>query len=79
VRLADLKTESHADGLGVVARGLRTVAAHGALRNPKWRSTPFVSNVDWANAQKTNDEIGPPLRILLNVEPAEPKDAGERG
>jgi hypothetical protein len=65
---ADRKIETAGDPVEMVAHGIRSLAAQGALRNPKWRNLPYLANVDWNRAKQANEEFGPPLRKLLDKE-----------
>ena len=71
VRFSDLKLDSPSEGVGAVAFGLRAYLSQIALRNPKWRVSPYLGNVDWDDAKRANAELGPALRTLLKMPTAE--------
>ena len=65
IKLEDHEVKSVDDGFDVVTHGIRTLMAQGALRNPKWRTTPFLHGVDWTATLNTNAVFGPKLHALF--------------
>ena len=65
IKRRDHEVKSVDDGFDVVTHGIRTLLAQGALRNPKWRTTPYLQDVDWTATVNTNAVFGPKLHALF--------------
>ncbi|MEX1028227.1 MAG: hypothetical protein WD049_09520 [Candidatus Paceibacterota bacterium] len=50
------------------------LVAQGALRNAKWRTMPFLRQLDWTDALNNNSEYDPKLRPLFDGRANEPSD-----
>ena len=72
VRVSDTNLERPPEGHKAVASGIRAWAAQGALRNPKWRTMPYLDNVDWEAVTQANTDVGLKLRALLRTDSGEP-------
>lgn len=77
-RVAETKVTSFMDAIGLLTRLTRAIVGRLAIHNKELRQVPFLGDVDWDAAARSDAIIGPALRTLLEMPAEVPSKPGGR-